>query len=82
MGINVPAYLVVIRSKLVEALLDDVVPVEVLDQRHDVQAEGNDNRMDLGVVSEISLLFFIIIIPPVSEESRFEKGNTRLPLRG
>lgn len=48
-------YLVVLRSQLVEALLDHMVAIEILDEHNNVKAERDDDRMDLGVVSEISL---------------------------
>lgn len=40
--------MIVLRRKLVQALLDDVVTVEVLDEHYDVQAESNNDRMDLS----------------------------------
>jgi hypothetical protein len=49
-------YLIVVGSQFVQALLDDVVTVQVLDQCHNVQAECNDNSMNLSIVSKISLL--------------------------
>jgi len=54
-------YLVVFRCKLVEALLDDVVTVEVLDEHNDVQAECNDDEVNLSIVSSISLLFTVSV---------------------
>jgi len=36
--------------------LDDVIPIEVFDENYNMQAKRNDDRMDLGVVSMISLL--------------------------
>ena len=42
-------YLVILRCKLVEALLDDMIPVEVLDEHDDVQAQSEDDRVDLNV---------------------------------
>ena len=47
--------LVVRRNKTIEALLDDVVAVEVLDEGHDVRREGSDDGNNLVVVSRISL---------------------------
>jgi hypothetical protein len=49
------AYLVVLWCKLVQAFLNDVVTVEVLDKHNDMHAEGNDDRMDLAMVSAVSL---------------------------
>lgn len=78
-------YLIVIRGELVEALLYNVVPIEILDQRHDVQAEGDDNSMDLSIVSKISLLFFYDNAQRrarlVSAVLRVSRRDTRLPLR-
>ena len=41
------SYLIVLGHELVQALLDDVVAVQVLDQHDDVQAEGDDDGVDL-----------------------------------
>ena len=41
------SYLIVLRHELVQALLDDVVAVQVLDQHDDVQAKGDDDGVDL-----------------------------------
>lgn len=49
-------YLVIFRSQLVQTLLDHVVAIEVLNEHDDVQAQGNDNRVYLSIVSKISLL--------------------------
>ena len=48
-------YLVVIRGQLVETLLDDMIPVEVLDQNDNVKAERNDDGMDLGGTMRVTL---------------------------
>ena len=48
-------HLVILRSQLVQAFLDDVISVEVLDEHDDVQTKRDDNRVDLSIVSEISL---------------------------
>ena len=53
-------YLVILRRELVEALLDDVVPVEILDEHNDVQAQRQDDGVDLNI-AKVSLLG-----PPVS----------------
>ncbi len=42
-----PTYLVVLGYKLVEALLDNVVPVQVLDERHNMHSERIDDGRDL-----------------------------------
>lgn len=49
------ADLVVLRGKLVQTLLDDMIPIEVLDEDHDVLAERHNNRVNLSVVSKVSL---------------------------
>jgi hypothetical protein len=50
------SYLVVIRRQLVQTFLDNVVTVQVLDQRDNVQTERDDYSMNLSIVSKISLL--------------------------
>ena len=47
--------LVILRRKLVEALLNDMVPVEVLNEDNDVQAQGHDDSVNLSVEFEVSL---------------------------
>ena len=53
---TVRTYLVVIGRQLVQTFLYDMVAVQVLDQRHNMQAKRNDNSMNLSIVSKISLL--------------------------
>ena len=53
---NCPAYLIILRSELVQTFLDDVVSVEVLNEHHHMQTERNNDGVDLRVVSKISLL--------------------------
>jgi hypothetical protein len=48
-------YLIILRSELIQTFLDDVVTVQILDQDYDVKAERKNDRMDLSIVSEISL---------------------------
>ena len=36
-----------------------MIAIEILDQRNNVKAEGEDNGMNLSIVSLISLLFFL-----------------------
>lgn len=48
-------YLVVLRGELVETLLNDMVAVEVLDKHNNMEAERNDNRVNLNIVYLISL---------------------------
>ena len=47
--------LVILRRELVQALLNDMVAIQVLDQDHDVQAKRDDDRMNLRVRSVVSL---------------------------
>ena len=48
-GDGVVDELVVLGRELVQALLDDVVAVQVLDEDDDVQAEGDDDGVNLKV---------------------------------
>lgn len=47
--------LVVFRRQFIQALLDDVIAVQVLNEHDNVEAERNDDRMNLAMVSMISL---------------------------
>jgi hypothetical protein len=47
--------LVVLGCQLVQAFLDDMVSVEVLDENHHMEAERDDDRVDLRIVTSISL---------------------------
>lgn len=47
--------LVILRRQLIQTLLDYVVAVQVLDQHDNVQAQGDDNRVYLSIVANISL---------------------------
>jgi len=38
-----------------------VVTIEVLDQDNDMQAESNDDEVNLSIVSSISLLFTVSV---------------------
>lgn len=49
------AYLVVVRSQLVKTFLNDMVPVQILDEDDDMKAERNNDGMNLSIVSNISL---------------------------
>lgn len=49
-------YLVILRRELVQTLLNDMVTIEVLDEHDNMQAQSDDNRMNLSIVSKISLL--------------------------
>ncbi len=55
-------YLIILWDKFVQALLNDVIAVEILDEDYYVQTESHDDRMDLSIVFEVSLL-----CPPVSD---------------
>jgi hypothetical protein len=46
-GDGVVDELVVFRSQLVEALLDDVVAVQILDEHNNVETKRDDDRVDL-----------------------------------
>src|ERR1700723_716198 len=48
-------HLIVFRRKLVQALLDNMIPFQVLDQHHDMVTKRDDNRVYLSIVSMISL---------------------------
>ena len=48
-------YLIVFRSQFVQTFLNDVVTIQVFDQNHDVKTQGDDYRVDLSIVSKISL---------------------------
>jgi hypothetical protein len=52
-------YLVVIRSQLVQAFLDHMIAVQVLDQHDDVKTEGNNDRMDLSRAMWVRLFTFV-----------------------
>lgn len=47
--------LVVFRRQFIQALLDDVIAVQVLNEHNNVEAERDDDRMNLAMVSMISL---------------------------
>ena len=48
-------HLVVLGGELVQALLDDMVAVQILDQHHHVQAQRKDDGVNLAIASEVSL---------------------------
>ena len=50
-------YLVVLGSQLVQAFLNNVISVQVLDEHNNVEAECNNDGMDLSIVSKISLRY-------------------------
>lgn len=47
--------LVVIRGQLVQTLLDNMIPIEVLDQNDDVKAKCDDDGVDLGGTMRVTL---------------------------
>lgn len=47
--------LVIFWSELVEALLNDMVTIEVLDQSHHMKAKRENDRIDLSIIAVISL---------------------------
>lgn len=49
------AYLVILRRKLVQTLLNDVIPVQIFDEHDDMEAKSDDDGMNLAMVSMISL---------------------------
>jgi len=50
-----PTNLIILRRKLVQTLLNDMVPVQVLDEDDDVQAQRENDRMDLARGPPVSL---------------------------
>lgn len=47
--------LIILRSKLVQALLNDVIAIQILNQCDNRKAESNDDGMDLDVAFRVSL---------------------------
>ena len=47
--------LAVLRRELIQVLLNDMVAIQVFDQDHDVQAERDNDRVNLRVRSVVSL---------------------------
>jgi hypothetical protein len=47
--------LVILRRQFVQALLDDMIPIQILDEHHNVQTERDNDRVNLAMVSMISL---------------------------
>ncbi len=50
------AHLVIFGRQLIQALLNDMIPVQILNQHNNVHAEGDYDGVDLRVVTQISLL--------------------------
>jgi hypothetical protein len=48
--------LVILRYELVKAFLNDMIAVEVLDEHHNVQAQRNDDRMNLATIKSVNVL--------------------------
>ena len=47
------SYLVVFGCKLVQALLNDMISIEVLDQNNDVETECDDDRVNLAIFKSV-----------------------------
>jgi hypothetical protein len=47
--------LVIFRRQFIQTLLNDVITVQVLNEHNNVQTERNNDRMNLAMVSMISL---------------------------
>ena len=47
--------LVIFRRELVQALLNDMVAIQIRDHYHDVQAKRDDDRVNMRVRSVVSL---------------------------
>ena len=65
-------HLIILRSQLVQAFLNNMVAVQILDKHYNMKAERNDDRMDLSIVSKISLN------PLPGKCGRLNKSETRL----
>ncbi len=48
--------LIILRCKLVEAFLDDVITIQILDENDNTGTECNNDRVDLSIASMNSLL--------------------------
>ena len=64
------AHLVVVWGKLVETLLDHVVAIQILDEHNDVQAQREDDRVDLSYPTQVSLPSTTVSGMRVVDESR------------
>lgn len=60
--------LVVLGSQLVQAFLNDVATIKILDEHHHVNAQRHDDGMNLCIVTMVSLLFIC----------KFSKGGLQL----
>ena len=49
-------YLIIFRGQLIEAFLNDMVTVQILDENDDMKTECHNNGVDLSIISMISLL--------------------------
>ncbi|SRR6266702_887565 len=47
--------LIILWRQFVQALLNDMIPIQVLDEHHNVQTERDNDRVNLAMVSMISL---------------------------
>ena len=48
-------YLVIFGSKLVQALLNDMIAIQILDKHYNMKAQSKNDRMYLSIVFEVSL---------------------------
>lgn len=49
------SHLIVLWGQFVQALLDYMIPVQILDQHYNMETESKDDGVDLSIVSDISL---------------------------
>ena len=50
-------HLIILRRQFIQALLNNVVTVEVLDENNHMKTERDDDRVNLSIVSMVRLLF-------------------------
>jgi hypothetical protein len=61
--------LVILRYKLVKAFLNDMVAVEVLDEHYNVQAQRDDDRMNLATIKSVNVLGIRLESPHLTTRS-------------
>ena len=61
--------MIILWRKLVQAFLNDMIAIEILNEDHDVQAQRNNDGVDLHIVSKISLL-------PLARKQYRERAGT------
>jgi len=54
-GYGIVNELIIFWGQLVQAFLNNMIAVQVLDKHYNMKAECNNDRMDLSIVSKISL---------------------------